>query len=78
MVYRQQLLGFNAVRLPFSFDIFDDSPKTETYDCTMASPCLSRWASKLVMSIPAILCLLLLSDLTFSWSCPKARPPTLI
>ena len=35
IVYRQQLLGFNAVRLPFSFQsLFDATPKTQTYQCT--------------------------------------------
>ena len=37
VVYRQQLLGFNAVRLPFSFSIFDAPPKTQTYQCTQVS-----------------------------------------
>ncbi len=34
MVYRLQLLGFNAVRLPFSFvDLYDTPPKSQTRSC---------------------------------------------
>ena len=34
VVYRLQLLGFNAVRLPFSFvDLYDTPPKSQTRSC---------------------------------------------
>ena len=34
IVYRLTLLGFNAVRLPFSFtDLYDTSPKSQTRNC---------------------------------------------
>ncbi len=37
MVYRLQLLGFNAVRLPFSFaDLYDTPPKSQTRSCPQA------------------------------------------
>ncbi len=37
VVYRLQLLGFNAVRLPFSFtDLYDTPPKSQTRSCPQA------------------------------------------
>lgn len=36
-IYRQQLLGFNAVRLPFSFKDFNLPGRTDYNDCTPAS-----------------------------------------
>ena len=39
VVYRLQLLGFNAVRLPFSFtDLYDTPPKSQTRSCPQARP----------------------------------------
>lgn len=39
MVYRLQLLGFNAVRLPFSFtDLYDTPPQSQTRSCPQARP----------------------------------------
>ena len=36
-MYRLQLLGFNAVRLPFSFvDLYDTPPKSQTRSCPQA------------------------------------------
>ncbi|RYF08132.1 MAG: hypothetical protein EOO40_08025, partial [Deltaproteobacteria bacterium] len=38
VAYRQQLLGFNAVRLPFSFkDLLNLTPRNFTQDCTLPS-----------------------------------------
>jgi hypothetical protein len=38
IVYRMQLLGFNAVRLPFSFkDLFTAAPKNYSASCTLAT-----------------------------------------
>lgn len=34
IVYRLQLLGFNAVRLPFSFsDLYDKAPESQVRNC---------------------------------------------
>jgi aryl-phospho-beta-D-glucosidase BglC (GH1 family) len=39
IVYRQQLLGFNAVRLPFSFkDLLNLKPRNFTQNCSLPSP----------------------------------------
>ena len=39
VVYRMQLLGFNTVRLPFSFkDLFDAAPKPVAQPCTQVTP----------------------------------------
>jgi hypothetical protein len=38
IVYRLQLLGFNAVRLPFSFsDLYDKQPLSQQRNCAQAS-----------------------------------------
>ena len=37
IVYRLQLLGFNAVRLPFSFsDLYDKQPLSQQRNCAQA------------------------------------------
>jgi hypothetical protein len=34
VVYRLQLLGFNAVRLPFSFqNLYDEQPQSQVRNC---------------------------------------------
>ena len=34
IVYRLQLLGFNAVRLPFSFaNLYDEQPQSQVRNC---------------------------------------------
>ena len=41
-MYRLQLLGFNAVRLPFSFsDLYDKQPESQQRNCAQASLRLS-------------------------------------
>ena len=41
-MYRLQLLGFNAVRLPFSFsDLYDKQPQSQQRNCAQASLRLS-------------------------------------
>ena len=42
-MYRLQLLGFNAVRLPFSFsDLYDKQPLSQQRNCAQACTCSHR------------------------------------
>jgi hypothetical protein len=39
IVYRLQLLGFNAVRLPFSFqNLYDEAPESQVRNCAQVMP----------------------------------------
>ena len=40
IVFRQQQLGFNAVRLPFTFSDLNLAPKSWTMSCTDDTPSL--------------------------------------
>ena len=53
IVFRQQVLGFNAVRLPFTFSDLNLTPKIWTKACTDDTAFLKVQQTALIMSLPA-------------------------